>query len=257
LFAGGVSHRVTTKWYKNNIEITNEYNQMQIWQTIIANSNYGLMVYNDNIIEYDEIALTIEDTATVVFGLSYLADSTAYFSNYTQGANPKTTSYFWDFGDGTTSTSINPTHTFPAMDSSYRVCLKVNHTCGVWQYCDTVFVDTIVAGFYSKKGNNTDPYNWQAPVNNSLPTLQYKNVLGNNYPNPFNGQTQIDYELMPTCNNAKIVLSNQIGQVVKTINLYGVKGTINLEKGYLQAGMYYYSLVVNEIQVANKIMVIK
>jgi len=166
--------------------------------------------------------------------------------------------YFeWDFGDGSTSTSINPMHVFPAMDSSYRVCLKVNHTCGIWQYCDTIFIDTIVGGFYGKKDNSSNPINWQEPQNQTLPKLQFKNVLGNNYPNPFNGQTQIDYELIPTYKKAKIELTNQIGQVVKTINLYGVKGSVSIEKENMHPGMYYYSLVVDEVKVANKIMVIK
>ncbi|RMG61911.1 MAG: PKD domain-containing protein [Bacteroidetes bacterium] len=36
-------------------------------------------------------------------------------------------SYLWDFGDGTTSTQVNPTHTFPA-DSIFNVCLTVTDT---------------------------------------------------------------------------------------------------------------------------------
>ena len=39
------------------------------------------------------------------------------------------TSYLWDFGDGTTSTAQNPTHTFPG-PGSYNVTLTVYNSCG-------------------------------------------------------------------------------------------------------------------------------
>lgn len=45
----------------------------------------------------------------------------------------------WDFGDGTTSTILNPTHNFPEA-GQYNVCLEVSNACGFSQYCETVNV---------------------------------------------------------------------------------------------------------------------
>ncbi|MBD2753282.1 PKD domain-containing protein [Spirosoma validum] len=40
------------------------------------------------------------------------------------------TKYSWNFGDNTTSTLDNPTHTFPATQSSYTVSLTATNSCG-------------------------------------------------------------------------------------------------------------------------------
>lgn len=50
----------------------------------------------------------------------------ATFSNTSTGVN-NTTNYLWDFGDGTTSTAINPTHTYTNTSTTvYYVCLYIN-----------------------------------------------------------------------------------------------------------------------------------
>ena len=52
------------------------------------------------------------------------------------------TNYYWDFGDGNTSTQLNPNHTYP-ISGSYIVCLtivdSVNNFC-TDTYCDSVYV---------------------------------------------------------------------------------------------------------------------
>jgi PKD repeat protein len=60
-------------------------------------------------------------------------------------SNNKTTSWHWDFGDGTVSEETNPLHHFPA-DGSYNVCLTVIQEDGQsCSYCQQVYsgVDTI------------------------------------------------------------------------------------------------------------------
>ena len=258
LFASGANDNVTATWYKNNTELTTQANRMLIWETITATTNYGLLVNNNGYIEYDEVNYIIEDTITPMYDISYVTDSTIYFSNFTQGANPNTTSYLWSFGDGTTSILINPSHTFPAMDSSYIVCLSVNHTCGIEQFCDTITIDTILSGFFGKRGSTNEKLNWTTPeVKQATQKLNNKNLLGNNKPNPFTGNTQIDYELAPNYNSAKLVITNTLGQTVQTINIPNLKGAITIDGTLLNRGMYYYALVVNNTIVANKIMVVK
>ena len=58
-----------------------------------------------------------------------------YFYNYSGNAD----SYLWDFGDGNTSTHMNPTHIYRERDD-YRVSLIVTNTEGC---CDTMIVDRI------------------------------------------------------------------------------------------------------------------
>jgi PKD repeat protein len=87
---------------------------------------------------------------------NYLAivDSTnanlLYFFNQSTGGN----SYYWYFGDGSSSTSANPTHTY-ANSGTYFVCLTIysNTTSCQDSYCDTIIIGNGQSGctpqFYS------------------------------------------------------------------------------------------------------------
>ncbi len=49
------------------------------------------------------------------------------------------TSYAWDFGDGNTSTEINPTHIYTS-SGNFEVCLTVSNTCSNDMFCETITV---------------------------------------------------------------------------------------------------------------------
>jgi len=61
---------------------------------------------------------------------------TANFSDQTANAP---TLWFWDFGDGNTSTQQNPSHAY-ANYGSYTVCLTTSNACGTDSSCATVNV---------------------------------------------------------------------------------------------------------------------
>jgi PKD repeat protein len=52
------------------------------------------------------------------------------------------TNWFWNFGDGNTSTSQHPQHTY-ADFGTYIVCLQVWNECGADTICDTLNIRTI------------------------------------------------------------------------------------------------------------------
>ncbi|NUQ22523.1 MAG: VCBS repeat-containing protein [Saprospiraceae bacterium] len=60
-------------------------------------------------------------------------DSTVVFSNLSLWA----TEYFWDFGDGETSTDATPTHAY-AVPGEYEVTLTVTNACGTVAFSRTV-----------------------------------------------------------------------------------------------------------------------
>jgi gliding motility-associated-like protein len=47
------------------------------------------------------------------------------------------TSWFWTFGDGSTSTDQNPVHTYQS-SGGYQVCLTTSDICGSSTYCDSI-----------------------------------------------------------------------------------------------------------------------
>ena len=97
-----------------------------------------------------------------------ISDLTVYFSNTsTVGANS------WDFGNGSTSSSNSPWHTFSG-SGTYNVCLTLNTSCGSSVYCDNITV-------IDPSTNGIDE--------NSQESFKV-------FPNPSKGVFKIDYEPM-------------------------------------------------------------
>lgn len=68
---------------------------------------------------------------------------TVYYLNESERGD----SYFWDFGDGYTSTETNPEHTY-AKDGTYVVKLEATNACGVSESIQVIVLVTApVAGF--------------------------------------------------------------------------------------------------------------
>lgn len=63
---------------------------------------------------------------------------------FTDASTPAN-AYFWDFGDGNTSTAQNPSHTYSAT-GQYLVCLTVVDSCGADSVCQTLNVTCPVPG---------------------------------------------------------------------------------------------------------------
>jgi len=53
------------------------------------------------------------------------------------------TNHFWDFGDGTTSTDVYPTHIYTS-SGAFQVCLTVDNACHSVTFCKTITVSTDV-----------------------------------------------------------------------------------------------------------------
>jgi PKD repeat protein len=73
------------------------------------------------------------------FSYKYLNDSTVEFTNQTKTSS--TTSYLWNFGDGTTGTNSQVTFTHVYKDDKpFIVSLKATNSCGENNYTETVAV---------------------------------------------------------------------------------------------------------------------
>jgi uncharacterized repeat protein (TIGR02543 family) len=90
-------------------------------------------------------------------------------------------------------------------------------------------------------------------IQNSIQLSNSKSTLSQNYPNPTYGSATIDYYLDDDATNAKIVLYNFTGSIVKEYILSGKgKSTLNVDMGNLSAGIYSYALFVNGSKVGVK-----
>jgi PKD repeat protein len=103
-----------------------------------------------------------------------VAAATATFANSSTGA----TTYAWDFGDNTSSTDANPTHTYAA-DGQYTVVLTATNNCGTSTFTQTVsiitnpeagFTANVTSGcapltveFTDLSSDNTTAWSWSFP----------------------------------------------------------------------------------------------
>ncbi len=89
----------------------------------------------DNITVNSYIVVEAEPTADFFFNV----DTTHVdFLNSSTGMTNVT--YFWDFGDGTTSTDENPSHDFPATGGVYTVTLTITTDCGTSTVTNSILI---------------------------------------------------------------------------------------------------------------------
>jgi PKD repeat protein len=122
--------------------------------------------------------------------------------NFTYTGSTPYNSIVWDFGDGNTSTQLNPTHSF-AKDGNYAVTVTVTNDCGDNTY-----------------GNNEVALN--------VPFLQREHLTL--YPNPSNGVVTIS-GIRPD----KIAILNMQGQLMTTY----INGSTTLDISSLSPGVYF------------------
>jgi len=141
-------------------------------------------------------------------------------------------SWFWDFGDGATDTIQNPTHPY-SNAGNYTVTLIVSNACG----SDTVMQSV--------------------PVNLlgiSEPTFSKFSL----YPNPNNGNFQINYQLSKG-QKGKLIIFDITG---KKLFAYRLENEMNYLKisneSVLKNGLYFYQIIINNnIIVRHKLIIIK
>lgn len=90
-------------------------------------------------------------------------DNIVNFTNNSENA----TTFTWDFGDNTTSTAIEPIHTYMSI-GSFEVCLTATNDCGDDISCQTINVAPVIPSCIERDSlalialyNATDGANWQ------------------------------------------------------------------------------------------------
>lgn len=81
-------------------------------------------------------------------------------------------------------------------------------------------------------------------------------VLYQNSPNPFKERTMIKFDIPETANNAFIYIFNMQGTLLKQLRADAKTGYVKVEAAELPAGMYIYSLIVDNKEVDSKRMIL-
>lgn len=110
--------------------------------TVNAKGTYIIAITNttSGCVSYSSVVIT-EDQLAKVPDAVYNYSSNLLSVNFLDASTGVPSSYLWDFGDGETSTEVNPVHVYAA-DGTYTVCLTTTNTCGVDQLCQTITVSS-------------------------------------------------------------------------------------------------------------------
>jgi hypothetical protein len=88
------------------------------------------------------------------------------------------------------------------------------------------------------------------PENNKNNAIYNSCKLYQNNPNPFDEKTTISYEVYEGFKSAKLYIYNLQGEQIKSINIAkGGKGSVEIPSSDLKAGIYFYSLIVDNKEI--------
>ncbi len=105
----------------------------------------------------------------------------------------------------------------------------------------TVFVNVVFTA--------TDPTN--------LVNLPFYNVfVSDPFPNPARGHTTIEYRLTPEVRSGRVIIRSLTGQVVQTTPINVAANSIRIDTSFLNAGMYFYSIELNNQVFVSKRLIV-
>ncbi|MCB9365326.1 MAG: T9SS type A sorting domain-containing protein [Flavobacteriales bacterium] len=147
--------------------------------------------------------------------------------------------YMWNFGDSTTSTLQNPSHTYSTAGPFY-LCLTIDDGNGcVDMYCDSIGKNGVV---FNKAGGFT--INIISPNTTGIDSKLILNSEIKIYPNPVSNQLSIDTEL----NISEIKIIDITGKMVMIAK--EITHTINLAD--LSNGIYFIKVTTEEKTITKK-----
>lgn len=152
-----------------------------------------------------------------------------------------TYSYFWSFGDGTSSTDPFPTHQY-ANGGPYLLCLTIDDGAGCNStYCDSVSVDSngLYTGFSG--GNDQRDQGFTINVQNGVQSVGELNVNGGlaTWPNPTTDELNIAIA-DAIAGNARIEMIDANGRVIlsEQTRLAGGRSQLVIGTQELAPGLY-------------------
>jgi len=95
------------------------------------------------------------------------------------------------------------------------------------------------------------------PVNTQIIEVGELSYLEQNYPNPFQGDTQISYYVPKSIKKAKILLTGADGKIIYESFIATGKNQLTLKMNELVAGTYFYSLILDGVVSSTKQMVVR
>ncbi|HIF14917.1 MAG TPA: T9SS type A sorting domain-containing protein [Bacteroidetes bacterium] len=230
LTAYGNSGNFSHQWYHNTINSA-------VGATPISGANLDNYTPNNYpvgdhyffCVKSDLSANACPPSTTQIYGLSVIGSAIASFSYNTFGSNAYfqststyATSWYWDFGDGTSSSNHSPIHYY--VDGQYTVSLIVNTPCGPDTISQTITINTHI---HMPKGGT------KGGKKNNVP--QNDNSIIKVYPNPVVNQKHFNISVNST-DLGSIKIFDSMANCVKTQTLTSNPSSIDISQ--LSKGIY-------------------
>jgi PKD repeat protein len=198
----------TFQWTPNNVSQNND--------SILVNptntTNYSVSVTAANgCVSAAGASVVVGQLPVPNFTTVSAAGNTVIFNNTTANG----VAYLWNFGDGTSSTAMNPTHIY-ATSGQWTVTLEVTNAQGCASTSSSI-------------------------VNSSV--LSVNEIAASNfvvYPNPVASSFTIESD---KALNSEITIISITGKIVKKAHLTNGQATINIQE--LQRGSYFVQIQEN------------
>ena len=187
--------------------------------------------------------IQIEGDSLAIADFSYMSDGIGMTVNFTNNS-VNGESFEWDFGDGSSSTLENPSHTYDDL-GAFEVCLNVIGSCNTSQQCQNIELmpPTRIGTLASS--------------NNTLSLISGDNFeVQQNFPNPFSGETTIPFQVREAM-DITITILHINGKVIEVQNAYFESGQhqYKFSKNSLPSGVYYYTFRGSDFFVSKKMVV--
>lgn len=82
------------------------------------------------------------------------------------------------------------------------------------------------------------------------------NTVSAAYPNPTSGSSRVQYTLKNNAKESKIEIHNLLGSLIKTVALTNKAGVAELQLSEAEAGIYFYSLVVDDKTISTRKLIV-
>lgn len=176
-------------------------------KTTVFPGNYSLMVTDGYCIVTDSINVGIDASITADFEPTFDYGGQVNFNNLSNNS----TNYFWDFGDGETSTEENPLHVYKN-EGSYIVTLNaLNGNCSINKYKTININDFSVSiNEFDFMGNDVNIFPNPSATGNFLVSLHLKENYRTLSYTIFDvaGKTLVDEKLVDQQNQFTVDLAN-------------------------------------------------
>lgn len=215
----------------------NEYQGPDKYQTTL--------IFDLRNLDEPEILTVYRSNLQTIDHNNYVVDNLLYQSNYSTGLrviniqkiqSPTEVAYFDTYISGDIVDFVGSWSNYPYLKSG------------------TLLVSSIEEGLYVLKATDGGTLTTTQEKNKS-----YQFILKENYPNPFNPITSIEYEL-PIAGNVELIVFNTLGKEVAKIDWgYKVAGRHHsiFDGSQLPSGVYFYQLKAGEVVQTRKMSLIK